>query len=265
MFIRIWLFFCLCLLHPLREASSEGHNYDDYAEVLKKYVNDQGFVNYKAFKKDRGPLDRFVQQMARLQLADFEKWSNDEKLVFWMNAYNALTLKAILDHYPVKSIKDIGSVFQNVWKKLKFTVMGKTTTFFEIEHEILRKQFNEPRIHMAINCASIGCPPLKNEPFTTENLKAQLDDQTKRFLNNSKQFRLDKTKNTIYLSSILKWFEADFLKRYGARPIFKGHKPAQQAVLYFISSYLEKSQQQELTRANSKIEYLTYNWGLNEQ
>lgn len=118
---------------------------------------------------------------------------------------------------------------------------------------------------MAINCASIGCPPLKNEPFTTENLKAQLDDQTKRFLNNSKQFRLDKTKNTIYLSSILKWFEADFLKRYGARPIFKGHKPAQQAVLYFISSYLEKSQQQELTRANSKIEYLTYNWGLNEQ
>lgn len=168
-------------------------NYDDYAATLKTYVNNQGMLNYKELKSNREKLDSFVFSVGRLNTESYEKWSEKKKIAFWLNIYNGLTLKAIIDNYPIKSSffkarlypKNSIRQISGVWDKLKFTVMGREMTLDEIEHKTLRKNFNEPRIHVALVCAAMGCPLLRNELYTGDKLDVQLNDQTHRFLQNT--------------------------------------------------------------------------------
>ena len=141
-------------------------------------------------------------------------------IAFWINAYNSLTLVAIIDHYPIKPtvvrslVVPQNSILQipGVWTKLKFPMMGGEVTLDSIEHENLRPNFNEPRIHMALVCAAMGCPRLLNRPYDAHELDSQLDNQTMIFLSNPKKFRIDKESNSVYLSSIFKWFGEDFVR-----------------------------------------------------
>jgi hypothetical protein len=236
-----------------------------YAQILSRHVNEKGLVDYKGLREDRAALDIYVDQMAELPSGVYEGLSDKGKIAFWINAYNALTLKAVIDHYPVESIKEIGSMFQSVWDKLKFQVMGREMTLNEIEHEVLRKQFTEPRIHMAINCASMGCPPLATEPFTAERLDEQFDDRARRFLANPTNFRIDREKGRIYLSSIFKWFGEDFVSRYGSGGPRPGLGEKENAVLNYIGTYVEGRDREFLNGSELKIKYLDYDWSLNEQ
>jgi hypothetical protein len=155
----------------------------------------------------------------------------------------------VADRFPIKSIKDAGSFFSPVWKKGAGRVAGKERTLNEIEHGILRKM-NEPRIHVAIVCASVSCPDLRLEAFTADKLNEQLSDQMKSFLQSSeKGMRMDKKKNRVYLSSIFKWFENDFESRGG--------------VLKFISNYVSPEAAKELMSSGIDVSYLNYNWGIN--
>ncbi len=233
-------------------------SYDNYAKVLKKYVDNQGQVDYQALKQNRQPLDTFHQSIATLSPSVYESWTDNEKIAFWINIYNSLTLEAIIDNYPTKSIRDI----PGVWKKLKFPVMGQELTLDQIEHQILRKQFDEPRIHMGLVCASIGCPLLRQEPFMGDKLDQQLDEQTRQFLALERNFKIDKNENRVYLSSIFKWFGEDFESKYAAKNQFKGSEK-ERAVLNFIRQYLEAQNQPYLTEADYKISYLDYDWSLN--
>ncbi|MDX1373620.1 MAG: DUF547 domain-containing protein, partial [Nitrososphaeraceae archaeon] len=168
-------------LEGQKTASSVVQNqpftYINYAEILKKYVDSEGKVNYKTLKENRQKLDQFNQSLGIVNLQTYESWSNKKKIAFLINAYNSLTLASIIDHYPTESIRDI----PGVWKGRKFTVVGQEMTLDDIEHQILRKQFDEPRIHLGLVCASIGCPQLINEPYTEEALDRQLDQQTRLF------------------------------------------------------------------------------------
>lgn len=254
-------------------AGDSVFDYDDYAAVLASYVDDTGMVAYSKLQSSRQKLDLFTDAMAYLDPDIYQKWTANEKLAFWLNAYNALTLKVIIDNYPIKSsffksmafpknsIRQIGGV----WDKIKFAVMGKTVTLGHIEHEILRKDFSEPKIHMAMVCAAMGCPPLRNEPFVAERIDEQLDDQAKKFLATKIRFRFDSSKAIVYLSPIFKWFGEDFTKAVKDKDSSR-YSRIDRAVLDFVKKY-SGPDQPFLWPSERKyaIKYLDYDWSLNEQ
>jgi len=247
-------------------------DYADYSDVLKTFADDRGIVDYGKLKANRQKLDAFARTLAAVDPQQYESWSQRDKIAFWINAYNALTLKAIVDHYPImpgflqslrfprNSIRQI----PGVWDKLRFTVMGRKRTLDEIEHDILRTRFSEPRIHMALVCAAMGCPPLRQEPYTGSQLEAQLDDQTRRFLGNPDKFRIDRDRARVYFSPIFKWFAKDFAKNFSTDK-FSRHTESEASVLQFVHSYLPPTDRAYLEQGDYGISYLPYDWSLNER
>ncbi|MBM4329101.1 MAG: DUF547 domain-containing protein [Deltaproteobacteria bacterium] len=248
-------------------------DYSDYAAALTEYVDDRGLVKYKELKANRQGLDKFAASLARLDPRVYDPWNEKEKIAFWINAYNALTLVAIIDHYPIRASfvgwfrfpKNSIRQIPGVWDKLQYAVMGRKFTLDGIEHEILRATFNEPRIHMALVCAALGCPNLRNEPYTGDRLDDQLDDQTSRFVKNPRKFRIDREKRRVYLSPIFKWFGEDFAKTYGAEKRFRSFSETERAVLNFLSGYVDRANKEFLEAGNYAIDYLEYDWTLNEK
>ncbi len=227
---------------------------------------------YSALQANRAQLDAFAASVGRLDPKVYEGWGEPGKIAFLINAYNALTLEAILANYPIKpsvtgamlypknSIRQI----PGVWDRLEFQLLGKAATLDDIEHQMLRKQFNEPRIHMALVCASIGCPTLRNEPYVAERLSEQLDDQTRKFVSNPLKFRIDRQARVVHLSLIFKWYGGDFVRSFSTDK-FAGHSDAERASLNHLSALLEPADREFLEKAKFKIEYLDYDWSLNEQ
>jgi hypothetical protein len=261
-----------CVAWPAADVSKQ-FDYADYAAVLGKYVDANGMVNYKELKAHPERLDSFLSALKGLDTKTFEQWGREGKIAFWLNAYNSLTLKAIIDNYPIKpsffaSLKyPHNSIRQipGVWDKITFDVMGKEMTLTEIEHGILRKQFNEPRIHMALVCAAMGCPSLRNEPYVEDRLASQLDDQARKFLANPKKFMIDQEKEKVWISPIFKWFGNDFVEKYGGDKVRSGSGDAEKAVLNFISGYVSKDDGEFIRNEKFKVGYLDYDWSLNTQ
>lgn len=227
-------------------SSNQGAFVDHsiYAELLQKHVKN-GVVGYKGFKNEEAKLDEYLKI---LEQTNPEKLNKNEKFAFYINAYNAWTIKLILSGYPgVKSIKDLGNIFQSPWKKSVCRLNGTLMTLDEIEHGILRPEFKDPRVHFAVNCASKDCPILISEPYSGRNLENQLDASAKAFINNPARNRLKE--NILYLSSIFKWFSEDF------------KDDAKGFVLKYASDDLKAGI--EKNGENLKIEYLDYDWSLN--
>ena len=210
--------------------------HDSWDILLKLYVTHDGEVDYVGFKKDRRMLTNYIKALGEQMPND--GWSTAEKLVYWINAYNALTVDLILRNYPLKSIKDI----KNPWNQRLWKLGDKWYNLDEIEHKILRKM-NEPRIHFAINCASFSCPPLLNQAFYAEKLEAQLTNVTKAFLADTQRNTI--TEDQLEISKIFKWFAKDF-KQNGS-------------LIDFLNQYSEVK-----INANAKKKYKDYDWTLNE-
>lgn len=176
-------------------------------------------VDYPAIKAD-GSLDKAYQALAGFDVNRLA--SREEQLAFYINAYNILALKTVADHWPVESIKDVGSLFSPVWDKPAGELGGKAVSLGEVEHKILRPM-GEPRIHLAIVCASVSCPDLRDEPYTAAQLSAQLDDQAQHFLNNTgKGLRVNK--DSLSVSQIFDWFEKDFTAGGGVKAFLKHYR-----------------------------------------
>ncbi len=202
--------------------------------MLKKFVSPSGQVNYKEWVKEQENIENYLFTLA--QFPPTERTSAAAQLAYWINAYNALTVQLILKHYPVKSIKDI----DNPWDTACFTVKGKEYTLGAIEHELLRKM-GEPRIHFAINCASVSCPKLLNEAYLEKKMELQLTEATRSFLKDTSKNVI--TQKQLKLSRIFLWFGKDF-----------GSKSER---LDFIAKAVG------LPLESPKIEYLPYDWNLN--
>ena len=242
-------------------AANQSLNYQDYAEVLQTYVNDDGLVDYNGLQANREQLDRFNQSLGRISPETYTAWNEAEQIAFLTNAYNAFTLQSIIDRQPLDdSIRDI----PGVWKRRKFALAGKELTLDNIEHDILRKDFNEPRIHVALVCAAMSCPPLRNEPYLPEQLDAQLDDQTAKFATSPHSFDLDRQNKRVYLSSIFKWYGQDFEQTYGIENKFNGNDK-QRAVLNYFSPTLNPQEREFLEQEDYRVKYLDYDWSLNKQ
>ena len=239
-------------------ASNKSLSYQPYDQILKTYIKGLR-VDYQSLQSNRSQLDSFNTALGNVNNATYNSWSEQDKIAFLINAYNSFTLESIIDQTPIKkSIRDI----PGVWKRRKFKVAGQLKTLDNIEHDILRKQFNEPRIHMALVCAAKSCPPLRKEAYTGKKLNTQLDDQTRRFLASPHGFKIDRSAKRVYLSSIFKWFGEDWLKTYSVDGKFAGNAK-QRAVLNFVSKYLNQSDRDFLIKGDYKISYLRYDWSLN--
>lgn len=198
---------------PLQAAEFDHSTWD---LLLKKHVvNLRGGqstqVDYGGFKSDRGSLKQYLANTSSVTRVKFDHWSRAAQLAFLINIYNAWTVKLILTAYPdVASIKDLGSFLQSPWKKRFISLFGETHSLDEIEHELIRgsSRYNDPRIHFAVNCASIGCPALRPEAYVADQLNTQLEDATQKFLSDRTRNRLDQ--DTLKVSSIFKWYSEDF-------------------------------------------------------
>jgi hypothetical protein len=255
-------------------VDSFDHTHSDFDSLLKSHVHDSR-VDYQGIIKSSDELDTYLRQLGSVSEANYENWTEEQKLAFWINAYNAFTIKAIIDNYPIKrSFSLVGlfvpsnSILQigGVWSEVQFRTVGKMVTLEEIEHEILRKEFNEPRIHFAINCASKGCPNLRNEAYRPDIIYQQLESQAIDFINDPmKGVKIDHGNNKVKLSKIFKWFGKDFITRYGNTDLFNGRNATEKAVLSVVVNYLQDQDKKEFLKGNNfKISYLSYDWSLNE-
>ena len=264
--------------YGLEEVKSESfdHSYSSYNSLLNEYVENAS-VNYEGFIDSRAEFETFLRTIGSVNENDYESWTQEQKLAFWINSYNAFTIKAIIDNYPIKRSLSLVGIFyapsnsilqiKGVWTKLQFRAVGKMVTLDEIEHEILRKEFNEPRIHIAINCASISCPDLSNEAYVAERLEQQLAQASISFVNNPQKGVLVNMENgKVKLSMIFKWFGEDFIQNYGGTKLFNNYSLKENAVLNFTAEYLESQPVKEYLMNNRlKIGYLGYDWHLNQQ
>ncbi|EKV03803.1 Protein of unknown function, DUF547 [Leptolyngbya sp. PCC 7375] len=242
-------------------ASAQGVDYTLYDDVLSTYVDDSGWVNYADLQQSRQALDTFNNGLATVDDATLSSWSEEEQIAFWINAYNSLTLKSIVDQTPLKpSIKDI----TGVWRLRKHPINEKEKTLNNIEHDVLRVDFDEPRLHAAIVCAAISCPPLRNDAFTGENLDAQLDEQVEQWLARPDGLKIDKAAGEVKVSKIFSWFGGDWIPSYGVDSGFTGSKE-EQAVLNFISQYVSDEDRAYLEAGDYQVSYFDYDWTLNNQ
>lgn len=247
------LFVAIVLANP---AFAFDHSHRTWTSVLKKYQNTQGLVYYEKLKVDAQankshPLNLYLAEIQKVSLPEYESWSENQKKAFLINSYNATTIKLIVDHYPVASIKKIGGFFKKPWSIEFFSLFGgKIKSIDPIEHEWLRPKFKDCRVHAAVNCASISCPPLRNEAFVAEKLDVQLDEQMAVWLNDSTRNQIYAQKKLFELSKIFDWYKKDFDSWGGG-------------VVAVVRRY-SKSQISDEVASQIQLKYLDYNWALNE-
>lgn len=233
----------------------------DFNAVLARVVDGRGMVAYEALQRDPAQLDRYLQALADLSPARFASWPEAEQIALLINAYNALTLRSIIDHDPIRpSIKAI----PGVWKLRRHPLLGQRLTLDEIEHRILRREYNEPRIHAALVCAAISCPPLRREAFTGPQLDRQLEDQTNRWLASAVGLRIDRAAGDVAISPIFQWFAEDWPRADPEADPVPGHEK-ESAVLHFIARHRPAAERQLLLEGSYRLRYLPYNWDLNRQ
>ena len=260
----IALLYATLFFNNAAATSTETALHADWQSLTSQHVKTinnghSSAVDYAAILQQRVLLQGYLKQLGGITRAEFDAWSNPRQLAFLINAYNAATVEYILTKYPdIASIKDLGSFFRNPWDKEFIALFGETVSLDYIEHGLIRGsgRYNDPRIHFAVNCASIGCPALREEAYTADKLEQQLTEQTERFLT-------DQTRNYIkgdklYLSSIFKWYRDDFEARFRGTTTLEDF-----LLLYAQPLQLSGAQQSVLKKRDFNIKYLDYNWKLN--
>lgn len=248
-------------------ALALDHSHRAWEELLRKHVRyvangSASQVSYAGFLKDRAALRAVLDEYQKVTRAQFDAWPKPQQQAFLINAYNAFTIEKVLQRYPgIRSIRDFGTVFGNPWKDRFFSLFGEPSYLDQIEHEILRKEgvYDEPRVHVAVVCASIGCPMLRNEAFTAEKLDAQLEDGMRRFLSDRTRNRYNPQSRRLEVSRIFDWYGKDFEK---------GHK-GYSSVKATMAKYAELLADSPADRGAVKeqkadLAFLDYDWGLND-
>ena len=217
-------------------------------QVLQEYVDKAGQVNYTKLKANPEKLERYLDLLA---VANPAALSYNAQLAFWVNAYNALVIKGVIDHYPTTSVRKV-KWFGGFFYRLKFQVAGKTYTLNQIEHDIIRTEFVDPRVHFVLVCASTSCPPLENSAFSAETIEEHLETATFNFIQEPANVTLDRSERRVYLSKIFKWYKDDFYEGYDG-------------VADFLADYLDPEDAEFLASTDVEFHYLDYDWTLNDQ
>jgi len=255
-------------------AQPFDHTHSAWTALLKKHVvlvsgGKASQVDYAGMAKDRAALKAYLQTLSGIPEAAFQGWSKAQRMAFLINAYNAFTVEKILTRYPdIGSIWDFGKIFGNPFKDEFFTLFGRAFTLDKVEHETLRKPgaYDEPRVHFAVNCASIGCPMLREEAYVAERLDAQLEEQTQRFLSDRTRNRYDASRGQLEVSKIFDWFKEDWQSGYRG---FNGKTPPVTSRGAYFARYAKlladaPAAQARIAAGEPSIDFLEYDWSLND-
>ena len=249
---------CLLLLLPTLVAA-QTPDHAALTAVVRAHVNERG-VDYGTLKSQRATLDRYVAGLGRISAAHFDGWSRGDQLAYLINAYNAIVLQSVIDHYPIKRslnpaalLRPANSVWQipGFFSDRKHPVAGRQLTLDDIEHRMLRAVLKEPRVHGALVCAARSCPPLRMNAYQGDSIDAQLDDQARTFLNDPARNVLDVKRGTVKLSEIFKWFAEDF-------------GGTEKGVIEFVARHVKPVLQEWLRTGKYRISYFDYDWNLND-
>lgn len=250
--------------------------HDKCADVLKTFVDDKGMVDYKTLRRKRLNLRSLLREFDNLDPNEYKTWANEDKIAFWLNAYNIQMLKIITDNYPIRSSRILrlypgwgpNSILhiKGIWTNYKFLVMDEEFTLSEIDKRFFRKAFDDPRIFFAVCNAGLSSPPLRNEPYYGHKLNAQLDEQVRRFLSSPLAFRTDKEKRRVYLSSLFQSssYGREFISKFAIDKKFKDQEPAIRAVLNFITNYVSRDKVSFLEVGNYSVKFMKYDWTIND-
>lgn len=238
------------------------HGHAGWDALVKKHVrwlpdNKQSRVDYAGFEAQQAELTKVLDAYSAVSRAEFDRWSRPQQMAFLINAYNAFTVALILTKYPeLKSIKDLGSFVQSPWKKRFFRLLGEERHLDWIEHEQLRPNYAEPRVHAAVNCASIGCPALRDEAFTAARLDAQLEDGMLRFMGDRTRNRV--REGRVEVSAIFKWFREDFERGH------QGFSRLEDVFARYAAQLSDDPSERASLRAKTMpVAHLDYDWSLN--
>jgi hypothetical protein len=257
----------LAFLVVAMPAAAIDHSYKAWDDLLKKHVRyvqngNASRVDYTGVARDRAQLKAVLDDWQKVTRAEFDGWTKPQQQAFLMNAYNAFTIEKILRRYPdIKSIRDYGSVFGNPWKDKFFTLFGQPAYLDFIEHETLRKDgvYDDPRVHVSVVCASIGCPMLRNEAFVADRLDAQMEDGMRRFLSDRTRNRYNPETKKLEVSKIFDWYGKDFEKGH------KGFTSVKQALSRYADLLADKPEDRAIVRdQKAEIAFLDYDWSLND-
>lgn len=242
------IFLIISLIVSISTFAQQKVSHDKFDKILRKHVDGNGMVNYFQLKVNKHLLDSYLEMISKNPPQ--KSWTKNERLAYWINAYNAFTLKLVITHYPIKSIRDIGSSIQvpfvnSPWDVKFIKIGGETYDLNNIEHSIIRKRFDEPRIHFALVCAAVSCPKLLNRAYFPKTLDKQLEQVAIGFLNNSSKNQVV-SEGKVELSKLFSWYKGDFTKKTD--------------LISYINQYTKKK-----VKENAKISYKNYNWALNDQ
>lgn len=254
----------IAFLAVMRPGFAADFDHSQLNGLLEKYVSSSNggsstTVDYAGIKQSEAILSRYLERTALVSRQSFDAWPKSQQLAFLINVYNARTIELVLQGYPgIASIKDLGSILSSPWSKEFIALLEKTRSLDDIEHQLIRGsgRYNDPRIHFAVNCASIGCPALRAEAYSMDRLDAQLEDQTLKFLADRSRNRLKGA--TLEISSIFKWYGQDFETKW------PGSNPLEGFLLRYSSALnLSKADQLRLKGGGLPLRFLTYDWRLN--
>ena len=249
--------------------------HDKFAGIFDDFVNDKGMVDYKGLRREGAKLRALLEEFNNLDPNEYRSWSEQDRVAFWINAYNLHKLNVVSINYPIQSSSRFLRVLwgptdlrhiENKISVYKFLVMDEEFTFKKVENRFFRAEFNDPRVLLVLTDACLSSPPLRNEPYYGHKLDEQLDNQAKRFLSDPIAFRIDRQKQRLYLSAV---FEAgrygrQFLEKFAIDRKFKDHPPVIRAVLHFITNYVPESDVFFLEVGNYSIKYMSYDWTIND-
>jgi len=250
------------------------HSHAAWTALVKRHVvvidgGKASQVRYAGFATDRAELKAYLASLSKVNEAEFKGWTKAQQMAFLINAYNAFTIEKILARYPdIKSIWDFGKVFGNPFKDKFFRLLGREFALDDIEHVTLRAKgvYDEPRVHFAVNCASIGCPMLREEAYVAERLDAQLEEQARRFLSDRSRNRFNAQRSSLEVSRIFDWFKEDWQSGYRG---FDGRTPAIGSREQYFARYAklladDPPQQKAIEDGKAPLAFLEYDWSLND-
>jgi len=244
-------------------------------EFLSKHVDQQGMVDYKTLLRRKLELVDVLDKFKTLDPNEYNLWSKEDKLAFWINGYNLEFIRIILDNYPIESTRVLRLFWppnsirhiKGIWDQHKFIIMDEEFTLQEIIRRFFNHEFDEPRVFFAVYYGSLSGPPLRNEAYCGQTLSAQLDDQVKRYIAAGETLKIERENQKVYLSSILKptWNGQQFVAKHGTDLKFKQQEPAVRAVLNFLTAYIPAQDASFLETGNYTVEFMRYDWSLNER
>ena len=249
MFLRTLAFAVVIWSFAIPCQAEDSPDHSAYDGLLHRYAFPAG-VDYRGWSHNKEDLATLRSYIVSLERQAPSRLERGEALAYWINLYNAATLNLILEHYPVATIKDIGTALSSPWKKKVVTVEGKQLSLNEIENDIVRPSFLEPRIHFALNCAARSCPPLRNSAYVGAQLESQLEEQTIAFVGDAKKNYID-DKGTLHLSKLFDWYAKDFEESKGS-------------AVAFVKPYITALQAYTATGATPPVKFEDYDWALNE-